>query len=348
MPVSNTDIFNAVRAKMSPEFRDRIPAGTIENMMEVGTMITSKEYDTQFNAWLGELANLLVEQRFYNKVLENPLQHLIKEGFSWGDAIETIFVGLRKGTKMDYGKDGQSIDPFVKMNPDVHAEYHRVNEPIQYGVSVEKDRIRRAFYSAGGLQRLVDYIVGSLVSSANIDTWTLTKTEMASYINDTKATCPLLSTQKITTTDITDKTSAEDFILQVKNTLSAMKFPNNTFNPQQYYKTLSKRDVTLFIKSDILNTIGVKAMANVFNPENLNMNIRFEEMDDFGIDVNGKGTDDVQAVLAEDGWLLITSQFDETEDIYNPRGRYRNFFKTRQCSFGTTYMTDAVIFRKNW
>lgn len=347
---SNASIFNAVRSLMSEDFKARIPEATTANMAQVGTVLTSDEFKAEFNAWQNALINRIGMQLFYDYTLENPLQKYIYGNMTFGDAIEVISADIIKGGAMDYGKEGQSIDPFIKMSNEAKAEYHRINEPIQYGTTIERDRIKRAFTSEGGLTRLIGMFVNKLNSSANLDSWLLTKSIMADYINDTKAASGLALTdaQKITTTDITDESSAKKFLLQVKNTVSAMRFPNNAFNPQRIHKTLTNKQLTLFVRADVMNTIGVEALAQAFNVEQLNLNVRIEPMDDFGVDFNGKGTDDVIAVLAEDWWLLITQQFDETESIYNPRGRYWNYFLTRQMSFGTTYFKDCAIFKKSW
>ena len=76
------------------------------------------------------------------------------------------------------------------------------------------------------------------------------------------------------------------------------------------------------------------------------MDIALEPMDDFGTSSNGTNTDDILAVLAEDNWLLITQQFEDMDTIWNPRGRYDNYFLTRQMSFGCSYFKDCVIFKK--
>lgn len=349
-PVSNESIFNAVRMTMSQAFQDRIPEANKDNMKDIGTMITSDDFEVEFNAWQKALVNRIGLTLFYQKMLQNPLSDLIYGTMSWGDAIEEIATDLVTGRTMDYGKEGQSIDPFVKISPQAHAIYHKINEPIQYMTSIEKHRIRRAFLAEGGLTRLIGMFVSQLYSSANLDTWLLTKSIMAYYINDSKAAdgYPLLAGQKVTSTDVVDEASSKKFLLQIMNALSAASMPNNNFNPQQLWKTLDRREFTLFVRYDILNTIGVEAMASAFHRDNLNLNVTIKEMDDFGTDPNGKGTDDVMAVLAEDWWLLITQQYEEMESIYNPRGQYWNYFLTRQMSFGASYFKDCVIFRKNW
>ena len=347
--VPNSEIFNSVRAFMSPSFQDRIPQANIDNMKEIGTALTSAEFELELNAWQKALFNKIGLQLFYERIIQNRLAKYIYGDMPFTDAIEYMATDIVKGATMNYGQDGESVDPFVKVSPQAKVEYHKVDEPIQYCTTIERDRLRRAFYNEGGLARLLGMFVNMLNSSANLDTWLLTKSIMAYYINDAKSgSLPLLETQKVTSADVTDEASAKTFLLSVKNTLSAMQFPNNAFNPQKIHKTLDNREITLFIRADILNSIGVNAMASAFNPEELNMNVKFEPMDDFGTDPNGKGTEDVLAVLAEDGWLLITQQLNEMDSIWNPRGRYWNYFLTRQMSFGTVYFKDAVIFRKSW
>lgn len=342
---SNVDIYNTARATLSPEIQQRLPAGTLANMAEIGNMITSQEFQGSFNAWQHALFNRIGMTLFYDYVLENPLAKYIYGTMDWGDAIEVISTDIVKGSAMDYGKEGQSIDPFIKMSNEAKAEYHKVENPIQYGTTIERDRIRRAFLREGGLTTLINMFINKLMSSANVDTWLQTKLVIADYVNGVGSSLALAPNQNVTVTPVTDETSAKRFILGVKNVMSAMRFPNNAFNAQRIHKTLNNNNLTLFARADVVNTIGVEALATAFNIDQLNLNVEIELMDDFGVDKNSKPTNDVVAVLAEDWWLLITQQFNEMESIYNPRGRYWNYFLTRQMSFGTTYFKDAVIFR---
>lgn len=345
----NSTIFNAVRETMSTAFKDRIPEANKTNMKEVGLMLTSDEYEVERNQWQKALMNRIGLTIFHDYTIKNRLAKYIREGMSFGDTIEEIATDIVTGAKMNYGKDGESVDPFVKMSPVAKAIYHRINEPIQYGTTIETDRLRRAFLEEGGLTRLVSYFVNKLYSSANLDTWLLTKSIFGTYANDAKKdTCPLLDTQKITSQDVTDEESGKKFLLQIKDAVSSMYFPNAAFNPMQVHKTLDNRELTLFIRADIINKIGVEVRSGVFHLEELNIPVKVELMDDFGEDINGGDTSDILAMLAEDDFLVITSQFEDMGSIYNPRGRYMNYFLTRQMSFGCTYFKDCVIFRKTW
>ena len=151
---TNVSIFNAVRSVMSEEFKARIPEATTANMLEVGTALTSQEFDVEFNAWQNALVNRIGLVLFFDYAINNPLAKYIYGDMAWGDAIEAIAADIVKGAPMDYGQEGKSIDPFVKCSPEAKAEYHRVMKPIQYCTTIEKDRIREAFTREGGLQRL--------------------------------------------------------------------------------------------------------------------------------------------------------------------------------------------------
>lgn len=348
---TNASIFNAVRNYMSPEFKARIPEATVDNMKEISTALTPDQFNADFNEFQKALVNRIGLTLFRDYDLSNPLADQIYGEMSFGDAIEEMATDIVTGREMEYGENGKSIDPFVRCNPETIVEYHKVMKPIQYCTTIEKDRLHQAFLQEGGLQKLLNMFISKLYASADIDTWTLTKNEMAFYINDAKKNegLPLKDTQKITSEDIIDDTTAKKFILQVKQALSAAQFPNNAFNPQGLHKILRKRDFVLFIRADLLNAMEVYSLAAAFNKEMLDMDVKIKPMDSFGDDPNGGTTDDVMAVLTEDKrWLLITHQFDDIEPIYNPRGRYWNYFLTRKMSYGTTYFSDAVIFRKNW
>lgn len=345
----NSTIFNAVRASMSASFKDRIPEANIDNMKEVGLALMSDEYEAEFNQWQKALINRIGMTIFHDYTIQNRLSKYIREGMSFGDTIEEIATDIVTGAKMNYGKCGESVDPFVKMCPEAKAIYHRVNQPIQYGTTIERDRLRQAFLNEGGLSRLLGYFVNKLNSSANLDSWLMTKSIFGTYANDAKAAqAPLLSTQKITSTDVTDEDSGKKFLLQIKDTVSSMYFPNNAFNPMQVHKTLDNRNLTLFIRADLINKLGIEVRAGVYNLGEVNIPVKIELMDDFGEDINGGDTSDIMAMLAEDDFLVITSQFDDLDSIYNPRGRYWNYFLTRQMSFGCTYFKDCAIFRKQW
>lgn len=348
-PQPNETIFNAVRATMSDSFKERIPEANKQNMKDVGLMITSDEYEVERNQWQRALINRIGLTIFHDYTIKNRLSKYIREGMSFGDTIQEIATDIVTGANMNYGKCGESVDPFVKMCPEAKAIYHRINEPIQYGTTIERDRLKRAFLEEGGLSRLLTYFVNKLYSSADMDSWLITKSIFGTYANDAKKTeAPLLDTQKITVQDVTDEASGKKFLLQIKDTVSAMYFPNNAFNPMKVHKTLDNRELTLFIRADVINKLGVEVKAGVFNIEEVNIPVKVELMDDFGEDMNGGATDDIVAMLAEDDFLIITSQFDDLDTIYNPRGRYWNYFLTRQMSYGCTYFKDCAIFRKNW
>lgn len=344
-PISNVRIMNAIRADAGLAYQSRIPEATQANITEIGNMITSDEFEVERNQWQRALFNKIGLTIFNQYAIQNPLSKYIYGTMSFGDAIEEIGMGLLKGRPMDYGKEGQSLDPFIKVSPEVKAEYHKIDEPIQYMYSLETRRIRRAFTEENGIVRLMGLLAQSLYNSANVDTWVITKNIMSEYIHDKKSGSgyPLTADQKVTVATPVDEATSKAFLLAVKNAISSMYFPHGNLNPQKIPKTLNTSDLVLFVRADVMNAIGVTALSAAFNIEQLNLNVTLEQMDDFG-----PNTDDVVAILAEKWWLLITQQYEEQSSIFNPRGSYWNTFLTRAMSFGCSYFKDVIIFKESW
>lgn len=348
--VDNMTNYNAVRATMSTDMQNRLPVATIDNMKAIGLAITSEKFQLFMNEWQSALFNKIGLTLFREYTLTNPLAKYIYGRMDFGDAIEEIGTGLVTGRAMDYGVDGQSVDPFIITSPEAKASYHRINTPIQYATTIKRDQLNHAFNRPYGVARLIGMFVNSMYSSANVDSWLMTKKAMAWYLNDGMAAegYPLLENQKIGVAPMTDEESIKDFIIRVKDAISAMGFPQADYNPMGIPKQLKRPNLVLFLNAKAMNRISVKAISAAFNPEELGFKVRVEPMDDFGTDPNGGTTNDVVAVLAEDTWLILTEQFEDMGMIQNPRGRYFNYFLTRAMSFGTSYFSDVAIFRTSY
>lgn len=348
--ISNVDNYNAARAVMSTDMQNRLPLATVQNMRDIGLAITSDKFQLFMNEWQSALFNKIGLTIFREYTLTNPLAKYIYGRMDFGDAIEEIGTGLLKGAPMDYGVDGESVDPFIITSPEAKTSYHRINQPIQYACTIKRDQLNHAFTRPYGVARLIGMFVNSMYSSANVDSWLMTKKAMAWYLNDGMAAegYSLLPNQKVGVSPLTDEDSIKDFIIRVKDAIAAMSFPQADYNPMGVPKQLNKPNLVLFLNAKAMNRISVKAISAAINPAELGFNVRIEPMDDFGTDPLGGTTTDVVGVLAEDIWLLITEQFQDMDMIRNPRGRYFNYFLTRQMSFGTSYFGDVAIFRTSY
>lgn len=76
MPNANVDILNAIRAKASPDYQNRIPEATKDNLKKVAMTIT--QYEPSKNEFLHSLMNRIALVVLRKKLFNNPLRNFKK------------------------------------------------------------------------------------------------------------------------------------------------------------------------------------------------------------------------------------------------------------------------------
>lgn len=83
------DILNVIRSDASPQYKERVPVATQENIAEVGNPILN--FQAVRNEFLDNLVNriglVIITSRSYN----NPLKSFKKGLMSLGETVEEIF-----------------------------------------------------------------------------------------------------------------------------------------------------------------------------------------------------------------------------------------------------------------
>lgn len=384
---TNQEIFNSIRATLSGTFQERIPKMNAQNMAEIGMMITSPNFTASFNEWLTEAINRIGLVIIRDNDLYNRLARFEYGTMEFGDAIEELQVNIVKGEDYKPGSEGSAIDPFRISNPDVQAIYHKINSQIKYRITTYPDRAKKAFINEGGLSRLISLMVKKLYDSKIIDEWYKTKEVFNSYINNV----PAGATNQpyvIETVEPVDEATGKQFVLDIKNAVTQMTYPTGKFNLMNITKMVDPSQLTIFIRSNLLNNIDVNVLSSAFNRSDLNFTpndsngfMKMIAMDDFGgvvektnkpvYDEHGKmvgyntagGTlepittlattfefndpnSDVLAVITEDQWLLITTQLERAETIWNPEGLYWNNFLHSWKQYGYSGFMNAIIVKK--
>lgn len=347
--LSGVELFNIVRATLSPQFHDRIPAASDQNFRDIGTMITRGDMQIYANEWLDALINRIGLTLLQNKLLRNRLAPFKKGLMEYGDIIEEIWVEPAEyqeyaGPELynDINPGTQCLpNPFCKEKPDVRTQYHRRNRQGFYKTTVFRDTLKKAFTGPGGLQNLVDKIVESLYSGANEDEYLWMKELFSEYIFN--PVIPLAADQvQITPTPIDDATGKQ-YITGIKSAAELLTFNSQNFNPSGVTTYSERSDMHLFVKAGITPVIDVETMAGAFNPNYLNDGFNVTIVDDFGTLDDG----DTIAVLADRNWWLVYDNLREFDSLWNPEGRYWNYWLHIWQLFGTSYFANAIIFRNS-
>ena len=312
---SNKQIFSAVWPLVAPAWTDRIPEASQLTWQQVGVLISDEKYAALRNEIYDALVNLIGKTKVWHMSITNPLSRFKSGEMSYGDTYQEIMSDVIEGQTFKIAED----DQFKKWPSSVYAAYHRINREQFYPVTIEETKINRAFRAEGGMQSLVNSIVNQMYSSNNLDEFLFTKQLMGAYYTNTEI--PVQATQKITVDPVTDAASGAAFVLASKDVLSAMRFPSRSYNPMQIMMQTEPSDFIIIMRANLNNRIRVDTLTGAFNKEYVEIDIPILTVDEFGT-----GMENVQAVIADKGWLRIFDTLRRLKLAENARNLYRNYY----------------------
>lgn len=345
MPVTNDKIFTTV-IDNNKLLADRLPQMTKDNIVSVGTMIMSNEFTSVRNEFINTLFDKVGLTLFNQYQIKNPLAKFIKSTDMYGGVLEEITVDIVQGEDMTEGACNTSVDPFVRHCPRVVAEYHKSNKPRTYPITINRQMLAKAFLEETGLNTLLTTCIQALYNSAEVDDFYLTKMILAEYVADIKnATLPLLNSQTIETPLPVNEVTAAAFMKAAKNIILNMSMPNSIFNPQKITKQLQAKDLTIFLRTDVLASIDIDLLRSSFQATTLNLNVDVIPFDLLPDGSNSVKNDKVFALICEKDFLYIRRQYEEIDSIKNPRNGNLNTFLKRESDYAVSYSKDCVIFK---
>lgn len=334
---SNVALFNAIRATLSETFQQRVPMATQATFPQLVTVFMSDDFEVERNQWLNALINKVGLTIIQSKMLQNKLARFKRGTFNLGDTVEEIFVDAIKAESFHGTVLGDEPDQFKRRNPNVKACYHRLNRKDFYATTLDDDRVRLAFTSEGGIQRLYDAIAQQLYSSNNVDEYLMQKELFSQYINAPKY--PLRPDQKVFTPAVVDEASGKDFLRAIRQGALDMGFNARNFNPIGVLTQSDPTDLVLFISKDIVPSIDVDTLSGVFNTAKADIQTPTVVVDDFGTN-----TDGIQAILADRDWFMVFDYMMKLTQSYNAEGLYRNMFLHVWQLFSLSYFKNAIVY----
>jgi hypothetical protein len=326
---TNVQILNTIWTNASTNYQDRIPQATRDNITAVGNAILN--YAAAKNEFLDALVNKIALQLVSSKMAKNKLAKFKQGTIQYGSDIEEIFTNIAQAQTFDVDKAESEV--FKRVKPDVRAMFHRVNRQDQYKVTIEEGQIKRAFYSADGLSKVVASIVNSLYSGDNYDEYVLMKQLIADYWTNVN------SAKVIETTQVTDQASARDFFRAVKQASLDFTFMSSLYNPQGVKQFSETNDQVLLLHKNVSTYLDTEVLAWVFNKENIEIQTSVIVLDDFGTLGN------TQAALVDKKWFMVFDNLYETRSLYNPEGLYFNYWLHHHQTLSTSQFHNAVAFQ---
>lgn len=272
------------------------------------------------NEFLGSLVNKIGRQEYSSKAYLNPLAKFKKGFIDNANEIEEIYVARVQGLSQDL--DGTTTLKRVK--PDVKTLYHNQEYGKCYTATITDKQVRQAFTSKDGVKRIADEILSQQHTGVEYDEYVA----MKKAINDFAAAVP--ETAKRTITEVTNQTTAKDFVKKIKKDIGKMQFRSTNYC--QYEQHSKAEDLVLFIHIDYQAEIDVELLATAFNIDKAELNTRVVYVDGFA---NTK----LRAVLLDVGAIKVFDTLYNNEQQRNAQGMFTNYHLNVEkiVSYSTLY-----------
>ena len=274
----------------------------------------------QKNEFLGSLVNKIGRQEYASKAYLNPLAKFKKGFIDNANEIEEIYVARVQGLSQDL--DGTTTLKRVK--PDVKTLYHNQEYGKCYTATITDKQVRQAFTSKDGVKRIADEILSQQHTGVEYDEYVA----MKKAINDFATAIP--QSAKRTITEVTNQTTAKEFVKKVKKDIGKMQFRSTNYC--EYEQHSKAEDLVLFVHIDYQAEIDVELLATAFNIDKAELNTRVVFVDGF---TNTK----LRAVLLDVGAIKVFDTLYNNEQQRNAQGMFTNYHLNVEkiVSYSTLY-----------
>lgn len=237
-----------------------MPTATTESIRMVGQEIT--RYAARRNAFVNALINMIGMQRLHYMLFTNPLSWAKQGKLEMGETVEQIWVGLADAFPYDPLKAESNFPK--QAAPDISSAFHSVNFEVTYKITVNYQRLKRAFLSLQGLTDFVEEIIGAVVRAATYDEFLMTKYLIAVLLLEGKL--PVTSISELSAT------TADAAITTVKTVTNSFQFPSNKYTIAGNLNTCPIDDIYILESAEANALISVNALASAFNVDYVKFN----------------------------------------------------------------------------
>jgi len=309
MAKTNIEFLNDIRAISSPTYQDRIPEATRNNIAEIANALDS--YKPLANEFLDGLFNKIGMQLIASLSFEDPLKFMNKEKLTLGQDVEDMWVV--EAQAMDYNPKGDKLFEITK--PVVRAIYHRLDRRLMYKVTIYPKQLRNAFISEYGISKMYSTFMNTLTTADKLDTFIMKKQALSDY------QIVKQGYYNITTPEVTNQTSADEFMIILRQTILRMSLPTKDYNKAKELQQSKKNQLKLLINMSELPKLDVYSLSKAFQKEFVEYQVEIIPLDNFGDLPN------TQAILIDTRLPQVRDDILEMTNFFNPEGLYwQNYF----------------------
>lgn len=305
-------VFNVVRANLNEVYMNTLPSATEDNIQAISNILFNDAYQPMLNEFVSTLINRIGLTIVRNKSFDNPLKIFKKGSVPLGTDIQDIFENPAEAEQYEYSNTAMA-KLLTITDPDTHVAYYRRNRQDLYTKTISREGLQGAFVSWDKFESYIGAITTSLYSGNYIDEFKYTKAVIDGAYDGGKIIQETVSA-------VTDKATAEAFLVKVRSLYAKMKFPSTSYNAYSRFSgakgtvtTWTDEDrIVLIATADLLAQVDVKALAGAFNIDYAKFMGRVIEVDHFD-------NDEILAVICDEAWLQIYDNLMRFDEFYNAR-----------------------------
>lgn len=353
MDTNAVNIVNALRNNNSNYYKEYVPPITdVSDLRAIGKIIM--DMPALQNEFISSLVNRIAIVRITSKMFENPWTRFKKGFLEFGEVIEDVFVDLTKVYEFDPEDAEETL--FKRVPPDVRAAFHVMNYTKFYKVTIERQRLTKAFLSATGMNDLITYIMTSIYTSASYDEFLTMKYMLGRNILNGR-----LYPIEIPTVV---KANMSDIVSVVKATSNTIEFPERLYNPAHVFQHTDKSNQYLIINAKFDAMMDVNVLASAFNMDKASFMGQRVLVDSFGkLDnerlailfkddpnyvpitaAEAEALDSIPLCLVDENFWMVFDNLNEFREVENGQGLYWNYVYHQWKTFSTCPYSNAILF----
>lgn len=347
------NVLNAIRNNNSNYYKDYVPPMTdVSELRQIGKIIM--DVPALQNEFLNALINRIALVKITSKMFDNPWARFKKGFLEYGEVIEEVFVDLIRVYEFDAEKAETEL--FKRVAPDVRAAFHVMNYRKFYKVTIERQKLAKAFLSAAGMNDLITYIMTAIYTSAAYDEFLTMKYMLARNILN----CRMYPIE----IDAVSEANMKSIVTTVKGTSNLLEFPSRKYNPAGVFQHTDKSDQYILIDTQFDAKMDVNVLASAFNMDKAQFmgnrvaidgfgsldNERLAELfadDPYYVEITAEeqaALNEIPLAVVDENFFMIYDNLNEFREVENGQGLYWNYFYHQWKTFSTSPFSNALVY----
>lgn len=303
-----------------------------------GYGVNSEDYTAKVND-IYAMVEKIARQVLRNVQTVDRLALFDKANVDNGTTVEEVVVGLLEAQ----GFNKNSVKFAERGLTNLYVKYYSDWTQTQFKTTTDENDIRKVMLNGGDVSALAEKIVASLTESDKQDKYqralglfdyasSVPTSTDSDYNKANPSTEPRAMIKVGEQIDLTVDGGYKKLLKALKNTVSGMKFVNETFNKAGLKRSTVGEDIVVLMPYKVKNNMDVDELASIFNLKKDEIDARIID-----IDVDGK------IYIVDRNAILMLTRLYRLTSWLNPEALYMNFWLTVDRMYAISTLWDCCF-----